>query len=165
FLLPEEEILAQLKKKRLINSESFIMKNNFIKIAASILILVSVFYAGKLSTKNSQENQQENLYAIFLYENDEFKVENPNELITEYTNWAIDLNKKGLLAYAEKLDVDNRNWFGSSTVKNVQSKLTGYFVYSANNYDAAKQIAESHPHTNYGGGIELIQIDKIKAEK
>lgn len=160
----ESEVLKQLKKKRLINSKPLIMKNNIFKIAASVLILVGVFYVGRITSQTDNESHSDNLYALFLYENDEFHAENPKKLVAEYRNWAIDLNKKELLAYAEKLDDVNRNWIGSKTLKNQESKLTGYFVYSATSYEEAKQIAQSHPHTSYGGAVELIQIDKGNIE-
>lgn len=158
----EGQIIEQLKSKKLINSKSFVMKSIFFKTAASILILLSTFYLGRLSIKTAGESNDENLYALFLYENEEFTVKNPNTLVAEYKDWAIDLSRKGLLAYAEKLNENERSWIGSTTIENKQSKLTGYFVYSANNYEEAIQIAKSHPHTNYGGGIEVIAIDEVK---
>lgn len=157
----EEKIIKQLKKKALINTKSNFMKSNIFKIAASMLLFLSGFYAQQVITDNNTTSKEKNLYALFLYENDEFIVKNPNELVNEYTKWANHLDKDGYLAYAEKLNDSNRNWIGNVTSRNNQSKLTGYFVYSAKTYEEAKKIAETHPHTTYGGGIELIAIDYL----
>ncbi|MBK8505224.1 MAG: hypothetical protein IPL46_25310 [Saprospiraceae bacterium] len=102
-----------------------------------------------------------NTYALFLYENDEFVANDPESLVAEYSNWAGQLAGEDKLAYAEKLNDDQDFWLGKPTVQNHTSKLTGYFVFYAPDFAEAKKIATTHPHTKYGGGLELRPIDKI----
>ena len=137
------------------------MKKTFIQLAASLLILLSGYFLGKLNNKSATNFSDMNTYALFLYENDEFVAEDPESLVNEYTNWAGELARDNKLAYAEKLNDEKDYWLGKTTVQNHTSKLTGYFVFYATDFAAAQKIARTHPHTRYGGGLELRPIDKI----
>lgn len=102
-----------------------------------------------------------NKYALFLYENEEFTVEDGNTLVSEYSAWAENLGNQQKLLYAEKLNDDEEYWLGKPSVQNNNSKLTGYFVFYAPDSEEAQEIARTHPHTRYGGGLELRPIDRI----
>ena len=154
----------QLVHQGLINQTSktsIKMKRSFIQVAASILILVSGYFLGKLTSKSTTNTSDMNTYALFLYENDEFVADDPGSLVNEYSNWAGQLAEQKKLAYAEKLNDMEDYWLGKSAVRNHTSKLTGYFVFYARDFETAKEIARTHPHTKYGGGLELRPIDKI----
>jgi hypothetical protein len=161
----QARIEKRLANQGLINqtTKKFItMKRTFIQIAASILILVSGYFLGKINNKSSINASDMNTYALFLYENDEFVAVDPGSLVNEYSNWAGQLAEQNKLVYAEKLNDLEDYWLGNSSVQNHTSKLTGYFVFYAPDFEAAKKIARTHPHTKYGGGLELRPIDKIE---
>jgi hypothetical protein len=154
----------QLEKRGLINQNPIkfnTMKRTFIQLVASLLILVSGYFFGKFSNQTSTNSSDMNTYALFLYENDEFVADDPESLVNEYSHWAEDLASDHKLAYAEKLNDEKDYWLGKASVQNQTSKLTGYFVFYAPDFAAAQKIAETHPHTKYGGGLELRPIDKI----
>lgn len=160
----EDKITNALQQKGLITRKSATMKVQKIiwQVAASVALLVAGYFFGKqvAGPAGDTSSGQRQQYALFLYENEEFKVADGNTLVAEYTSWAQQLAEAGQLAYAEKLN-DTDTWLGSNSVQNHTSKLTGYFVFYAKDRAEAEQIARTHPHTSYGGGLELRAIDKI----
>lgn len=159
----EAKITHTLRRKGLITRKSVIMQLPKMawQIAAAVVLLLCGYLIGTRGSTAVDQTPNGDTYALFLYENDEFTVSDGNALVAEYTDWATKLGKAGKLAYAEKLD-DNENWLGSKTVQNHTSKLTGYFVFYAKDLAEARQIAQTHPHTTYGGGLELRPIDKLE---
>lgn len=133
------------------------------RIAASIALLAAGYLLGSTGLfTTTQSTPHMNKYALFLYENQEFTVTDGNRLVQEYTDWAAKLASQNKLAYAEKLNDNEKQWLGSATVENSTSKLTGYFVFYADNMGEARKIADTHPHTKYGGGLELRPIDDLR---
>ncbi|NER13625.1 hypothetical protein GWK08_09265 [Leptobacterium flavescens] len=154
--LHEEGLLTEKTKK--MNTKKYVLQ-----IAASIALLIFGYFIGKYQTDTVPgQDSAMNKYALFLYENDEFAAEDIEKLVTEYRNWAIELGEQGKLEAAEKLDDFNDYWLGSNSVQNTTSKLTGYFIFYAKDFEEAKEIAKTHPHTIYGGGLDLRPIDKIE---
>lgn len=159
----ENNIITALQEKGLITSKSPTMKvqNIILWIAGALALLIGGYLIGKQACATTTMPDDRRQYALFLYENETFQVTDVAALVEQYTQWAIDLGQKGQLAYAEKLS-DNRTWLGSSAVQNQTSTLTGYFVFYAKDLEEAQQIARTHPHVGYGGGIELRPIDRLE---
>ncbi len=158
----EQKIIAALQKKSLIkpSKNKADMKKIILQIAAAIALLISGYFLGKVETTPPNPMAEANTYALFLYENEAFQASDIERLVTEYTQWAQTLGEQGKLVGAEKL-ADPVDWLGGVGIQNQTSKLTGYFLFHAKDLAEAQQIAKTHPHTNYGGGLELRSIDKI----
>lgn len=132
------------------------------KIAASVALLAVGYWMGSRELFVTMPSSSMNKYALFLYENSEFTVPEGSNLVADYSAWAGNLATQNRLIGAEKLNDQELFWLGKPTVQNSASKLTGYFIFYAADYTEAKRIAETHPHTHYGGGIELRPIDVIR---
>ncbi len=158
-----EKIADVLQTRKLIEVQknTIIMKKLIWQAAASVAILMTGYFLGNKDILNSNKTDQMNKYALFLYENEEFTVEDGNTLVSEYSAWAENLGNQQKLLYAEKLNDDEEYWLGKPSVQNNNSKLTGYFVFYARDSEEAQEIARTHPHTRYGGGLELRPIDRI----
>lgn len=159
----ENRIANTLQEKGLITRKSAKMKVQKMvwQIAASLALLLVGYFIGKQGTAPTARNADRNQYALFLYENDEFKPPEGKSLVAEYSEWARHLDQAGKLVYAEKLD-DSDIWLGNNSVQNHTSKLAGYFVFYAKDLAEAQEIARTHPHPGYGGGLELRPIFKIE---
>ena len=137
-------------------------KITLLRIAASLAFLACGYWFGTRDLFTLTQPNNMNKYALFLYENNEFTVADGNTLVLEYSEWASSLAARDKLVVAEKLNDSELYWLGKSTVQNSTSKLSGYFVFYAANFEEAKQIAQTHPHTKYGGGMELRPIDIVQ---
>ena len=97
----------------------------------------------------------------------------PAELATmtkAYLGWADRMREEGRLKAGEKLTNDAgrvmRSTAGRISVTDgpyAESKeLTGgFFIIAARDYDEACRTAESCPHLEFGGQIEIRQIDVV----
>jgi hypothetical protein len=88
--------------------------------------------------------------------------------VREYTAWASEIRRKGLLVGAEKLKDEirlMRTAAGRAVAETVEgpveNSIGGYFLIHARDYGQAIQIAEGCPHLKYGGTIEIRQIDSL----
>ncbi len=157
------KVLHDLEDRGLIDKQiKNTMKKTILQIAASLAILITGYFIGSYKSLNTDKMNDRNMYALFLYENQEFTVNEGNKLVEEYSAWAGNLGSQQKLVYAEKLNDDEDLWLGAPSIRNSNSKLSGYFVFYAQDMEEARRIAETHPHTNYGGGLELRSIDKIE---
>lgn len=159
----EENVIARLKEKQLITNNNNIMKlkQHLIWAAAAAVALMCGFFIGQ----NFNEQQTTipgdmNKYMLLLYENEQFQPKEISLMVEEYTNWATELAQQGKLDHAEKL-ADNGSWLGNTSAKNKQSSVTGYFVLLASDLEEATALAKTHPHIDYGGGVELRPIDNL----
>ncbi len=161
-LLPpelERKTIDTLKKQGLLKTRT--MNTKFLTgIAAAVVALICGFFIGQNFQDLPESNNVTEKYALFLYENEEFAGGNEMALVEEYTNWAVELSQEGKLESAEKLAM-NVKWLGSGSVQNVTSQLSGYFIIYASDEKEALAIARTHPHTRYGGGIELRMIERL----
>ncbi len=128
--------------------------------AATLAALAIGYIIGQQMTDNIMTDSR-NQYVLFLYENEEFKVEDGNTLVQEYTDWATELAESGHLINAEKLNDNSGEWLGESSTENRNSRLSGYFIYAAGSFNEALSIAKTHPHVGYGGGMEVREIEKL----
>jgi hypothetical protein len=94
-------------------------------------------------------------------------------IIEEYTAWREKLAGEGHLAGGNKLkdeggrQLSQRN--GQVRVVDgpfaeAKEVVGGYFLIKAADYDEAVEISKGCPHLEYGGRIELREIDRIHDE-
>jgi hypothetical protein len=95
--------------------------------------------------------------------------EKMREAIMKYRAWGEDLTRKGALLNSSKL-VDNagrvmRTANGKPRVLDgpfSESKevVGGFYLIEAPDYDAVVQMAQNHPQFEYGGLVEIRQLEK-----
>jgi hypothetical protein len=113
-------------------------------------------------------------YMLLLYEDPKlFAGLSPAEMqavIEKYSAWGKGLRKKKVLVGSDKLrDGDGRvltQKKGKLRVldgpySETKEVLGGYFTVRAESYDEAQRLAESCPHLEYGGRIEIRQVDEV----
>ena len=93
-------------------------------------------------------------------------------IIARYSAWADELQEKGQHAGSDKLadDGGGRHLVGSGDALAVtdgpfaeaKEVIGGYFAVHAADYDEACRIASSCPHLEYGGRIEVRQIEELE---
>ena len=97
----------------------------------------------------------------------------PSEIetvIAEYVGWRERLVAEGRLAGGKKLKDDGGRWLSQ---KNGQVRVVdgpfseakeiigGFFMIKAADYAEAVEISRSCPHIEYGGRIELREVDPV----
>lgn len=164
--ISDEKLIERLKSEELLQNASSVItvQRIWLQVAAAVVLLLGGYTIGFYGHNIIPEKSHRTQYALFLFENGEFEMGDPEAMISEYENWAIKLGEQGKLEYAEKLNDSKELWLGKSTIQNTTSKLTGYFVYYAKDFKEAQEIAKTHPHIKYGGGMELREIDEFEEQ-
>jgi hypothetical protein len=113
-------------------------------------------------------------YALFLHDNPEAFVgmspEQMQQVIEKYVAWGGRLRAAGVLEGGQKLaDEPGRVMRGSNGQVRVtdgpysetKEVLGGYYIVSASGYDQAVDLARDCPHLEYGGAIEVREVDSM----
>ena len=113
-------------------------------------------------------------YALFLHDPiDGFAAMSPEEMqhvIRKYVAWGDRLREAGLLKGGEKLADEPGRVIraGNGQVRvtdgpysETKEVLGGYYIVSAATYDEAVELARDCPHLEYGGTIEVREIDSM----
>lgn len=159
----EDLVANRLETNNMFNRQKeFTMKNWMYTAAASVTFFALGYLFAPMLNENTVEpsNSELTKYAILLYEDEAFMGDD-EALVSEYMAWGEDWGQKGKMAGGEKLSYVSK-WYGED-FDNAQAPgtLSGFFIIQAENYDEALAITETHPHTNYGGRIELREIEKL----
>lgn len=112
-------------------------------------------------------------YMLLLYDDPApFLAMDPDDMrdaIGKYVAWGDSLRARGVLKASHKLADEPgrvvRRRRGSMLVvdgpySETKEVLGGYFVVSAENYDAAVGLTHDCPHLDYGGTIEVREVDE-----
>lgn len=115
-----------------------------------------------------------NQYMLILHDTvGEFDDVSPSKMqaiIQKYGAWAKSLAERGLHAGGEKLSDDAGRHLkqenGSVTVVDgpyaeAKEVVGGYFMVKAESLDDAEALARDCPHLEYGGRIEIRQVDHV----
>ena len=113
-------------------------------------------------------------YMLLLHDRtDGFAAMSPEQMqqvIQKYVAWGDKLRTSGVIQDGQKLTDEPGRVIrtGGGQVRVVDGPysetkevLGGYYTIAADNYDAAVEIARSCPHVDYGGTIEVRQIDNM----
>jgi hypothetical protein len=181
----EERTIAQLKSAGLIGDQNSLSPwervrvrdaVNFPKLAAGFALALGLLVIGVMAgarwNKNAAAPEAPGFILIVRTSNPEFEAKTAQEEMTrvkEYSAWARDLGKRGMLLGGEKLKDDGRVLSGtidSSSIsetptKPIEGAVAGYFLLPATNYDQAVAIARTCPHLSHGGSVELRQIERF----
>jgi len=143
--------------------------------AAAVLAATFLFGfgAGRWSTPTvvpgGTDDPPVDRYLLLLYETPEQMSASEDEvarLVAEYSAWADEQRRAGSLVAGEKLADDGLvvvtddglrvTWEPGAGTSRV---LTGFFQVRAGSYQEARRIAESCPHLEHGGEIEIRRIE------
>jgi hypothetical protein len=113
-------------------------------------------------------------YALFLHDPpDAFTAMSPEEMqrvIERYVAWGDRLRSSGVLEGGQKLaDEPGRIMRGGNgqirvtdgPYSETKEVLGGYYIVSAGTYDEAVDLARDCAHLDYGGAIEVREIDRL----
>ena len=112
-------------------------------------------------------------FLLLLYDNpaswQTFSPEEMQKAIAKYMAWAQKLGQKGILVGSDKLQDNGRvirkseNQVRVSDGPYAESKevFGGYFAIEVKDYDTAVAECKDCPHLDYGGTIEVRQVDVI----
>jgi hypothetical protein len=113
-------------------------------------------------------------FMLFLHETpSDFASHSPEELqkiVERYSAWRMRMSESGKVTEGQKLKDEpgrvlaRRN--GQTIVRDgpyseTKELIGGFFVVQAKSYDEAEQIARGCPHLEYGGRIEIREVDPI----
>jgi hypothetical protein len=156
-----DRVIARLKRENLIKHHIFMKSERLFWIVLVITGVVAGFFGGaQLYTSTSRTAADDSKFLLLLQEDENFSPGEAsiNILIKEYSDWANSLAATGNLVDAEKLADQN---VPLGVVAEHSPNVTGYFVIRAGSLEDALNIAKSHPHLKYNGGIQVRQIENI----
>ncbi len=127
-----------------------------LRLVSWAAIFIGGFALGWVVSLAPQSTNSAEKYLMLLMEDESFTYHGQTqaEVVQEYASWAKDRRENVLMG--EELDMSV--W---SSVSNLESKnrVTGFFLIEAKNEKAAIDVAQSCPHLNHGGQIDLHPIN------
>ena len=172
----EERIVARLRDAKMIRTSSLGRFRGYPALLTAITLSLVTFFVGALAgTRRSAvatPAQPAGYLLIVRAANPQFEPKNTQQEMqrfTEYSAWARDLQKRGLLVGGEKLkDELNVLTTGEDGLKVNESRanineggVAGYFLLASGDYERALSIARTCPHLKHGGAVELRQIERF----
>jgi hypothetical protein len=173
----EQRIVSALRESNLIRASAAGGRRPAVRIGSAIAASLALFFLGALTGSwwRALPAADERLpeFMLVLLESPEESParssEEALEVVREYGDWAKKIRNEGLLVGGEKLKDEARFLSvisGRPSVSETQpdangKSIGGYFLIRARDYQQAMMIAEGCPHLNYGGVIEIRQIDSI----
>jgi hypothetical protein len=146
----EQRVVSELRARGLIGARPRRVRRFVVAAAAAILCFVAGYGAAKWSPGGEAIPTPAGLqFMLLLHDTDAFTSRGIPEdrLVAEYGRWARGVHAKGHAIHGEKL----KDMPGQT--------LSGFFIVAAPTLDEAQAIADSCPHVQYGGRIEVRQID------
>ena len=111
-------------------------------------------------------------FLILLYDQpgtwEKISPEEMQKAIQKYWAWGDRLRTQGKMVGSNKLTAEGRVMRGHSKVHVTDGPFTegkeilgGYYLFEADNYDQAVDISRDHPHLEYGGTIEVREVQVL----
>lgn len=173
----EEQIVEKLKEANIIRSSRPGWFPGYQKIGVAFALSLAIFVIGAMVGAHrisapAQKSDVPEFMLILRMSRPEAEAKSPEEelqRVKEYSAWARDLERRGLLTGGEKLKDEGRflsQVKESATVAETPSKaaegdIAGYFLMPASDYDQAVTIGKTCPHIKYGGTVEIRQIERF----
>lgn len=145
-------------------------------LAAAVLIFLAGFALGARTITDESvpvaASPVDRQYVLFLYEGPEFQaapLNDPSQVVREYSGWAEQIFDAGHFVGGERLALDGWVLGRSDAGLQVDRRLAvapegavaGFFVIDAATDEEALAIAESHPHLRRGGHIAVRAVAPI----
>jgi hypothetical protein len=163
------KIIEKMKNEGLINTPRPLLRASLTGILSALLIALALvalgFTIGKDRNATPMASKQK---FVLLVHNDDVPPADPTQQFNEYSVWLKNL-KTSRFADGESLDFHMaatlKNNEGKPSVEYIDSRedkkaVSGYFVFEADNKEEALKIAQTCPHLNYKGSLELREIFK-----
>lgn len=173
----EERIVEKLKAAHLIRSPRLGWLPSYQRIGVAVALSLAIFITGaivgaQLITAPPKKSDSSEFMLILRMSSPEMEAKTPEEelqRVKEYSAWARDLERRGLLTGGEKLKDEGRflsQVKDGAAVAETPSRATegaiaGYFLMPASDYDQAVAIARTCPHLKHGGTVEIRQIERF----
>ncbi|MFY9608267.1 MAG: YciI family protein [Blastocatellia bacterium] len=173
----EERIVEALKGSNLIRSPRRGWRLSYSQIGVALAGSLAVFVLGAIVGTRwvSGSSQKPGMPEFMLVlrasaqESQERSSEEVRKSVEEYSAWAREIRKTGLLVGGEKLKeqarllrmADGRASVSENFPGPTESLIEGYFLIQATDYQHAVAIAAGCPHLKYGGTVEIRQIDQF----
>ncbi len=173
----EEQIVEALKTVHLIRSPRLALRFGSrrigIAVTASLALFVLGAVAGSWWTSGSSPRPDLPEFMLVLRSSSQdanaSSSDEVRQSVAEYSAWAGEIRKTGLLLGGEKLKgearllsvSEGRTLVSESSASPADSVIEGYFLIQATDYQQAVSIASGCPHLKYGGTVEVRQIDRF----
>jgi hypothetical protein len=169
------KLVEAMKMQQLISSPRPLLTWSPVGILSALLVAAVIFFGGYsvgqvLRPQKSAQTlaiQTDKARFVLLVRNDDTPASDPKQQVTEYSNWLKSIRAERI-ANGEHLF--NEGYMLSKVAQTVETRpledcdlngncgIGGYFFFEADSADEAKTIAQSCPHLNYGGSLELRQL-------
>ena len=129
--------------------------------AAAAVFATGMFLGGRPGRLQRDESSS---YALLLYEDSTFDRQTTEaQYIAEYSAWAEDLRKRGVLAGGRALAPDARVLAAGGTIESrdvmtAEGTMSGFFLIRVASQEEAIEIAKTCPHLRHGGRIALRAV-------
>ncbi|HVG28540.1 MAG TPA: YciI family protein [Pyrinomonadaceae bacterium] len=171
----EERVVGSLKEAGLIRPRRASLMGApavAAAVAASLALFVLGVAAGaRLFAEPGEKAQAPEFMLVLraLPAREEGTREDEMRRVREYSAWAGELRRSGLLVGGEKLeddarvlrDVGGRVAVSEGHAQVPGESIAGYFLIQARDYQHAVTIAEGCPHVRHGGSIEVRRIARL----
>lgn len=173
----EERIVEALKESNLIRSPGRGRRLSYPQIGIGLAASFALFVLGVTAhvwwVSGSSLNKGMPEFMLVLrasaQESQPGTSEEVRRTVEEYTAWAGEVRKTGLLVGGEKLKdearlitvAEGRTLVSEDSPGPKDSQIEGYFLIQATDYQHAVAIAAGCPHLKYGGTVEIRQIDRF----
>lgn len=178
----EDRVVATLKKEGLLQGvrqeKPMSMAWLSLRVSLAAAACLVLFAAGVLlgrsgnstidSTLSSLIGNETDLYAVLLYETQDYSVAGPEAelgLYQEYNRWIAEARQRNQFVTGEDLEVD-RGWLVAPSAEqpriepatgiDANAPLSGIFFLRASNDDELLSLVQDIPHVRYGGQV-LVQ--------
>jgi hypothetical protein len=173
----EERIVEKLKAITVIRSGRLGWLPGYQRIGIAFALSLMIFVTGaivgaRLIAAPPKKSDSPEFMLILRMSSPEMEAKTPEEelqRVKEYSAWARDLERRGLLTGGEKLKDEGRflsQVKEGAAVAETPSRATagaiaGYFLMPASDYEQAVTIARTCPHLKHGGTVEIRQIERF----
>ena len=173
----EERIVEALKESNLIRSPGRGWRLSYPQIGIGLAASLALFVLGAIAgvwwvSGSSQKAGMPEFMLVLRASERESQARTSEEVrktVEEYTVWAGEVRKTGLLVGGEKLKdearlitmADGRTLVSENSTGPKDGLIQGYFLIQAADYQHAVAIAAGCPHLKYGGTVEIRQIDRL----
>ena len=155
------QIITRLRKEGLLKKTNPVRA--YIKavaaVAAAILIFFSGIYFEKIRYEPPIAINPNQGYMLLLYEGQNFREGNPEQMAIEYGQWMQNIFDKGVKITGQELKKEKTVVTAPDQIETPPQdegeKITGYFIIQAPSLEEALEIAQDNPHTRYGGTIAV----------
>ncbi len=163
-------IIQAMKQTALIATPSPLLNRSFtgilIAISMALILLMSGYLIGAAGKAAPQGPKEGNALYALLVKSDDVPADDAEQQFREYTEWVNQLKKErwadgeALHGSGTRLKRNEQNeiMLQEHGFRSSADELSGYFLFEAKDMAEAIKIAESCPHLNYKGTLELRQV-------